>query len=98
MDSKSLKAQFKFPTDFVCELVKRESEKRDGNPFWGKPPEQVISEIITLSNDGEISFLLINKVLHNAKTSKMRGDANRGLEYINTYLRLLMSEKSTIKK
>lgn len=59
----------------------REWLARGHSYMWAMEPSELISDLQRHSDNGEISFYRAFQVIENAKTSKMRGDANRGLDY-----------------
>ena len=54
------------------------------NPIylWNKHPEDVVKELVQESLQFSIPYHRAMEILHSAMTTKMRGDANAGMQHI----------------
>ena len=86
MDPRSKLAQTNLLVDcieaFLLDEVTKGNEKN-----WAKSSEQIINELRSSSNDGFIAFIDAKKIIQSAETSKLHGQANKGLGFVISKMR-----------
>lgn len=71
---------------FACALIDQ-IIARNPTPLWGWTPDQLKQAINAAAVNDILTFNKASLLISNAETSKLRGDANRGLGWLRQELK-----------